>query len=177
MLQENEFRPETIESIKIEKYSFEDGLQKTIDEIEEIAKRKKIVTIALIASGTDVVKTYFRGEVGRKVREHNVGFVAAEKSEHLEDEKNNIDFELNFYKNGVVIFFENEFGGLHANSNKIILENHQRNMAKQAKDLELPIDRFDLIIALSRPDKPFSIDPNDFADIAIENEGAFDKKR
>lgn len=178
MLQENEFRPKTIEPIEIEKYSFEDGLQKTIDKIKEIAKQKKIVTVALVASDTDVGKTYFCIKVGQKISEHNTLFVVAEKSDRLEDAKHEINLEKRCGNrfNAIVIFFENEFA-YFGSSAKEVLKNNEQYMAKQAKKLNLPIDKFDLKIALYRPDKPFSVNPNDFADIVIENEGAFDKKR
>ncbi len=162
----NERQPEQNE------YNFEDGIKQAFSQIKKLLESQEYVVVTVCGSSHDVGKTQLAAKIMQEISARRISWAWASDIASTMD-KPNFTHQPET-KGHVLVFGSEQPAREHPLLNK---QAQDERLAKKGKKFGLPLTKVDLRIYVYRPDKPFTQDELQYADIIIRNEQAEDKPR
>jgi hypothetical protein len=163
------------EKTAVPEYSFEAGIAKILDRIEDILRGQPQAVVAFCASGADVGKTQLAMALVTELFRRGIpGKIFHDPKEM---EKEDIQERI------VFIFDQMEWDSSEQSLHKAIKENHNADVSSVFEKLGREVKGIDLWVGIYRPDRPFHSETQSgkeyspIADILIRNEEAKNKLR
>ena len=153
-------------------YNFENGIKQAFSEIEKLLQAQEYVVVTICGSSYDVGKTKLASRIMQEISARRISWAWQSDTRSMM-QKPNFTHQPET-KGHVLVFGSEQPAREHPMLNK---QAQDERLAEKGKKFGLPLSKIDLRIYVYRPDKPFTSDELQYADIVIRNDEAIDKPR